>query len=48
MLEWIVNGEVRVSTVLKLIGQYWYLIGATALLGIGAVTALIQRANKVK
>ncbi len=48
MLELLINGEMRVSTALKLIAQNWYLLGAIALLFIGCVSVLFKRLNDRK
>lgn len=46
MLEWIVNGEVRVSTILRLISSYWEWIGACLLLLAVFASSAIKRLKK--
>lgn len=43
MIEWLVNGEVRVSTLLHLLSKYWDFIGAFLLIIVVLLCALVSR-----
>ncbi|TDR72593.1 hypothetical protein DFP78_11369 [Photobacterium lutimaris] len=43
MLELLINGEIRVSTILKLLSQYWDVLTLILIVGCGVIAKAYKR-----
>lgn len=48
MLEWVINGSVRTSTLLHLLARHWELIGAVIFLLLAMAFSLIKKGKNHK